>query len=217
MLFRSPYSMKILLENLLRREDDAGVKAEDIRALAAWQAAGTADKEISFMPARVLLQDFTGVPCVVDLAAMRDAIVSLGGNPDRVSQLRATLGPRFDILSGDDSLTLPFMSVGADGVISVASNVIPREVSHMVQAFRLGKLEPARRLHQKYYPVFKDLFIETNPIPVKAALAMMGVVHEEYRLPLVAMGSRNRARLEQTLRGCGVIEGETGRRSKEVA
>src|SRR4030095_2270799 len=84
---RLPYSMKILLENLLRREDDAFVKAADIRAIAEWNAADI-HKEISFMPARVLLQDFTGVPCVVDLAAMRDAIVSLGGNPDRVNPLQ---------------------------------------------------------------------------------------------------------------------------------
>jgi aconitate hydratase len=85
---RLPYSLKILLENLLRREDNAFVKAEDIRALAEWKATGSASKEISFMPARVLLQDFTGVPCVVDLAAIRDAIVALGGNPDRVNPLQ---------------------------------------------------------------------------------------------------------------------------------
>ena len=84
---RLPYSMKILLENLLRREDDAFVKADDIRAVAQWNAAGASETEISFMPARVLLQDFTGVPCVVDLAAMRDAIISLGGDPDRVNPL----------------------------------------------------------------------------------------------------------------------------------
>jgi aconitate hydratase len=85
---RLPYSMKILLENLLRREDNAFVKGDDIRALAEWNATGTVAKEISFMPARVLLQDFTGVPCVVDLAMMRDAIVSLGGNPDKVNPLQ---------------------------------------------------------------------------------------------------------------------------------
>jgi aconitate hydratase len=85
---RLPYSMKILLENLLRREDNAFVKAADIRALAGWNATAGAEQEISFMPARVLLQDFTGVPCVVDLAAMRDAIVRLGGNPDRVNPLQ---------------------------------------------------------------------------------------------------------------------------------
>lgn len=85
---RLPYSMKILLENLLRREDNAFVKADDVRAVAQWQADGDVEKEISFMPARVLLQDFTGVPCVVDLAAMRDAIIALGGNPDRVNPLQ---------------------------------------------------------------------------------------------------------------------------------
>jgi aconitate hydratase len=85
---RLPYSMKILLENLLRREDNAFVKAEDIEALARWNAAANVEREITFMPARVLLQDFTGVPCVVDLAAMRDAIVSLGGDPDRVNPLQ---------------------------------------------------------------------------------------------------------------------------------
>jgi len=85
---RLPYSMKILLENLLRREDDAFVKADDIRALANWKATANVEKEISFMPARVLLQDFTGVPCVVDLAAMRDAMVDLGGNPDRINPLQ---------------------------------------------------------------------------------------------------------------------------------
>jgi aconitate hydratase len=85
---RLPYSMKILLENLLRREDMAFVKADDITALARWDAAAAREKEISFMPARVLLQDFTGVPCVVDLAAMRDAIVALGGDPDRVNPLQ---------------------------------------------------------------------------------------------------------------------------------
>ena len=85
---RLPYSLKILLENLLRREDDAFVKAADIRALAQWDAVAKKEQEISFMPARVLLQDFTGVPCVVDLAAMRDAIIALGGNPDRVNPLQ---------------------------------------------------------------------------------------------------------------------------------
>ncbi len=86
---RLPFSLRILLENLLRREDGAFVKAEDIRALAGWDPAAThADREISFMPARVLLQDFTGVPCVVDLAAMRDGITALGGDPARVNPLQ---------------------------------------------------------------------------------------------------------------------------------
>src|SRR6187399_2632510 len=85
---RLPYSMKVLLENLLRREDGAFVKADDVRALAQWNATANVEKEISFMPARVLLQDFTGVPCVVDLAAMRDAVIELKGNADRVNPLQ---------------------------------------------------------------------------------------------------------------------------------
>jgi aconitate hydratase len=85
---RLPFSLKILLENLLRREDNGFVKADDIRALASWDPAKPVQKEISFMPARVLLQDFTGVPCVVDLAAMRDGMISLGGNPQQVNPLQ---------------------------------------------------------------------------------------------------------------------------------
>ena len=119
-------------------------------------------------------------------------IKEAGGNSDRVSQLRAALGEKFIILSGDDSLTLPFMSVGADGVISVASNVIPRDVAQMVKNFAAGKTAAALKIHQKFYPLFKDLFIETNPVPVKAALAILGQIEEEYRLPLVPMSAKNR-------------------------
>jgi 4-hydroxy-tetrahydrodipicolinate synthase len=133
-------------------------------------------------------------------------IKEAGGNVDRVSQLRAALGPKFPILCGDDSLTLPFMAVGAHGVVSVASNIIPREVSQMVSAFAKGDVTQARKLHLKYYPIFKDLFIETNPIPVKAALAMMNLTREEYRLPLVPMSSKNREVLRKTLVACGVLK-----------
>jgi 4-hydroxy-tetrahydrodipicolinate synthase len=132
-------------------------------------------------------------------------IKEAGGNADRVSQLRAVLDPRFEILSGDDSLTLPFMAVGAQGVISVASNVIPRQVAQMVKAYAAGKTTTALKLHQKYYPFFKDLFIEANPIPVKAALAMLGRVAEEYRLPLVPMAPKNREALRATMEGCGIL------------
>jgi 4-hydroxy-tetrahydrodipicolinate synthase len=133
-------------------------------------------------------------------------IKEAGGSCDRVSQLRAALGENFTILSGDDSLTLPFMSVGAHGVVSVASNVIPKEVSQMVKLFAAGKSNAAIRLHEKYYPLFKDLFIETNPTPVKAALAMMKVIQEEYRLPLVPMNPKNWEALRTTLKRCNVLE-----------
>jgi 4-hydroxy-tetrahydrodipicolinate synthase len=119
--------------------------------------------------------------------------------------LRAALGSRFSIFSGDDSLTLPFMAVGAHGVISVASNIVPRQVARMVRAFLDGNGPAALKTHQQLYPLFKDLFIESNPVPVKAALAMMGLIGEELRLPLVPMSARNRAILKSTLLQCGVL------------
>lgn len=132
-------------------------------------------------------------------------IKEAGGNPDRVSQLRAALGPRFVILSGDDSLTLPFMALGADGVISVASNVIPRQLCQMVNLFAAGKAKAALKLHERYYSLFKDLFLETNPVPVKAAMAMQGQIQEEYRLPLVPMSAKNRQALAATMEAVGLL------------
>jgi 4-hydroxy-tetrahydrodipicolinate synthase len=149
-----------------------------------------------------------GVDTVKRLARECKNIVGIkeaGGSADRVSQLRAAMGPRFEIMSGDDSLTLPFMAVGAQGVISVASNVIPRQVAQMVKAYAAGKTGAALKLHQKYYPLFKDLFIETNPVPVKAALAMMGQIEEEYRLPLVPMSTKNREVLRATMKAVGLL------------
>jgi 4-hydroxy-tetrahydrodipicolinate synthase len=129
-----------------------------------------------------------------------------GGSCDRVSQLRAATGSKFEILCGDDSLTLPFMSVGANGVISVTSNVIPKEVAQMVKFFERGDAKRAQALHTRYYPLFKDLFIETNPTPVKAALAMMKLIEEEYRLPLVPMNPKNWDVLRTTLKRCDVLD-----------
>jgi len=138
----------------------------------------------------------------VNIVGIKEA----GGNPDRVSQLRAALGHKFTILSGDDALTLPFMAVGAHGVVSVASNVIPREVAHMVRAYSTGNTSLALKLHEKYYPIFKDLFIETNPCPVKATLAMMGMMEEEFRLPLVPISAASRDKLKKALKQCGVLK-----------
>ncbi len=149
-----------------------------------------------------------GVETVRRLAAATPRIVAIkeaGGNADRVSQLRAALGRKFSILSGDDSLTMPFMSVGAHGVVSVASNVAPRQVARMVKAFAAGDAAGALKWHDQLYPLFKDLFIESNPIPVKAALAMMGVIEEEYRLPMTPMSAKNREILKATLKQCGVL------------
>jgi len=149
-----------------------------------------------------------GVQTVQRLARECKNIVGIkeaGGNAVRVSQLRAALGPKFVILSGDDTLTLPFMALGARGVVSVASNIVPGEVSRMVRAFAAGKPALALKLHEKFYPLFKDLFLETNPVPVKAALAMLGQIEEEYRLPLVPLTPTNRLTLKATLKTCGLL------------
>ncbi len=142
-----------------------------------------------------------------NLAGIKEA----GGNPDRISQLRAACGPRFSLLSGDDSLTLPFMAVGAHGVISVASNIIPKEVSRMVGSFLKGDLRQALKIHGRYFALFKALFIETNPGPVKAALSMMGLMNEDLRLPLVPLTPEHRAGLKAALVQCGVL----GRRARK--
>jgi 4-hydroxy-tetrahydrodipicolinate synthase len=127
-------------------------------------------------------------------------IKEAGGSVERVSALRQALGEEITILSGDDSLTLPFMSVGARGVISVASNLIPDAVREMVSAALGNDFAKAAQLHEKYYPLFKDLFIETNPVPVKYALARSGVFRtDEVRLPLVPLAAASRSRLDQSL------------------
>jgi 4-hydroxy-tetrahydrodipicolinate synthase len=128
------------------------------------------------------------------------------GVVDRVSQLRGMVDREFCILSGDDSLTLPMMSVGAAGVISVVSNVIPREVTEMTHAALKGDFERAGRIHAKLFPLFKDLFIETNPVPIKAAMAMMGLIEETYRLPLVPLADANRAQVKKTLQALGLVK-----------
>ncbi|HXM33455.1 MAG TPA: 4-hydroxy-tetrahydrodipicolinate synthase [Chthoniobacterales bacterium] len=127
------------------------------------------------------------------------SIKEASGSVDRVSDLRARLPEAFTILSGDDSLTLPFLSVGAVGVVSVASNLFPAEVCALVQAFRSGDVKTARDLHSRMLPIFKDLFIEPNPVPVKTALSWRGAMSAECRLPLCEMTEANAVRLRTTL------------------
>ena len=133
------------------------------------------------------------------------AIKEAGGSVERVNQLRTALPESFEILSGDDSLTLPFLAAGAVGVISVASNIIPAEVQELVQSFRRGDLGKAQSLHQHFYSLFRDLFIEPNPVPIKTALSMKGLISEDVRLPLCEMMPSNRLVLEQTLKSIGVL------------
>src|SRR5207302_4299709 len=139
---------------------------------------------------------------VVRLAGECRNIVSIkeaSGSVERVSELRARLPDEFTILSGDDSLTLPFMAVGAAGVVSVASNLFPAEVCALVRAYESGDVKSAAKLHRRLFPLFKDLFIEPNPVPVKTALGWRGAISSEVRLPLREMSEANRTRLRKTI------------------
>ena len=127
------------------------------------------------------------------------SIKEASGSVERVSELRARLPESFTILSGDDSLTLPFMSVGAVGVVSVASNLFPAEICALVHAYQSGDVKSAENLHRKLFPLFKDLFIEPNPVPVKTALGWRGAMSGECRLPLCEMSEANQARLRKSL------------------
>jgi 4-hydroxy-tetrahydrodipicolinate synthase len=143
-----------------------------------------------------------GVETCARLARDCKNIVSIkeaGGSPERVSALKSLLPSDFTILSGDDSLTLPFMAVGAVGVVSVVSNVIPKQITELVNAFLAGRAADALKLHLRYYQLFKDLFIESNPIPVKTALFLMGMIENEFRLPLCEIGKSNQEKLYDTL------------------
>ncbi len=143
-----------------------------------------------------------GVPVVVRLARDCPNIVAIkeaGGSVERVSQLRQALPDNFEILSGDDSLTLPFISVGAVGVISVASNVAPGPVAELVRAALQGDLARAEALHRKFYPLFKNLFVESNPAPAKYALSLTLGISPELRLPLVGMSPENCDLVRRTL------------------
>jgi len=160
-------------------------------------------------PLRLMLYNIPG-RCGVDIAAETVAriqgdcpnVVSIkeaGGNVDRVSELRARLPGAFTVLSGDDGLTLPFLAAGAVGVVSVASNLLPGEMCELVGAFTNGDLKRAEELHRKLYWLFKDLFVEPNPVPIKTALSWRRTISAEVRLPLCEMGAANQARLRKTL------------------
>ncbi len=121
-------------------------------------------------------------------------------NMDRISEIVKRLGSSFHVLSGDDSLTLPMMSLGAKGVISVANNIMPREVKEFVDYALNGNFDKAREMHYYLHDLFKVLFIETNPIPIKTACWMLGMCEKEFRLPLTEMSPENEQKLRETLK-----------------
>lgn len=137
------------------------------------------------------------------LAADCDNVIAIkeaGGDPDRVDLLRAALPSDFQILSGDDPLTIEFMKRGAVGLVSVATNIIPQPMSDLVKCMNAGEVDKAQAIHDKYEFLFETLMgIETNPIPVKAAAALMGICSEEIRLPLVPLADEKLATLKQCL------------------
>ncbi|HEY8240950.1 MAG TPA: 4-hydroxy-tetrahydrodipicolinate synthase [Kiritimatiellia bacterium] len=145
------------------------------------------------------------VDTVVELAK-HPKIVSVkeaGGSADRVSQYLARC--KIEVLSGDDALTLPMMVLGAVGVISVASNVAPGPVADLVLQAMAGRWKEARETHYRLYRLFTDLFIDTNPVPVKAALAMMGKIQETYRLPLCETTEANKKKISECLKELKLI------------
>jgi 4-hydroxy-tetrahydrodipicolinate synthase len=131
------------------------------------------------------------------------AVKEASGSLEQVSRILSLCD--IIVLSGDDSLTIPMMSIGAKGVVSVASNIIPEEISNMVAAFSEGETDKAREIHYKLYPIFKAMFIETNPICVKTAMKMMDMLNGVLRLPLCEMTEANEAKLKEALIEAGLI------------
>jgi 4-hydroxy-tetrahydrodipicolinate synthase len=133
------------------------------------------------------------------------AIKEATGDMKQVSEVLRLCGDRITVLSGDDFTTLPLMALGGKGVISVSANVAPKLVSQMCSLWEQGKFDEARKIHYLLEPLNASMFIETNPIPVKTALAMMGRIREEFRLPLCEMAQSNKEKLRNVLKGYKLV------------
>ena len=143
---------------------------------------------------------------IPNIAGVKEA----SGDISQMGEICTRAPSGFRILSGDDSLTLPLIALGGHGVISVASNEVPSMMASLAAACLEGRTEEAREWNRKLYPLMKVNFVESNPIPVKAALAMMGKVEEVYRLPLTPISKGAREKLTSVLSGLGLISGDTG-------
>lgn len=133
------------------------------------------------------------------------AIKEASGSMDQVSSIISLSESDLAVLSGDDSLTLPILSLGGGGVISVVANIIPEEITQMIKAYLEGDIKKAKELHYKTYPLCRAMFIETNPLPVKTALARLGMIEKEWRLPLDGMQKENEEKLEDALLDYGLL------------
>jgi 4-hydroxy-tetrahydrodipicolinate synthase len=132
---------------------------------------------------------------VKNVAGVKEA----SGSLDQMSQVIAACGPDFAVLSGDDNITLPLLAIGGHGVVSVIANILPRETAEMVHAALDGDWKRARELHYRLFPLARAAFLETNPIPIKEAMALAGMIEPEFRLPMCRMGDANRERLRAVL------------------
>jgi 4-hydroxy-tetrahydrodipicolinate synthase len=128
------------------------------------------------------------------------------GSLDQMSQVIAACGPNFSVLSGDDNVTLPLMAIGGHGVVSVIANILPRETTDMVHAALDGDFKRARDLHYRLFPLARAAFLETNPIPIKEAMAMAGMLEPEFRLPMCRMSDANRETLRGILRQYALVK-----------
>lgn len=133
------------------------------------------------------------------------AIKEATGDMKQVSELIRLCGDRITVISGDDFTTLPLLALGGKGVISVTANIAPKDVAEMCNAWERGDITKTRELHYKLEPLNSAMFIETNPIPVKTALAMMGKIKEEFRLPLCEMSNANKEKLKEVLKSAKII------------
>lgn len=132
-------------------------------------------------------------------------IKEASGSLEQISRIVSLVGDKMCVLSGDDALTLPVMAIGGTGVISVAANIVPADVANMCKAFENKDIEIARKLHYKLLPLVKSLFIETNPIPIKTAMSLIGMIELDLRLPLTTMEESNLKKLKIALRNYGLL------------
>ncbi len=128
------------------------------------------------------------------------------GSLDQMSQVIAACGSDFSVLSGDDNITLPLLAIGGSGVVSVIANIVPRETAELVHAALDGDWKRARDLHYRLFPLARAAFLETNPIPIKEAMAMAGMLEPEVRLPMCRMSDANREKLRAILQPYGLIK-----------
>lgn len=132
-------------------------------------------------------------------------IKEASGSLEQMARIKALCGPDFDLLSGDDSLTLPVLAIGGTGVISVVANIVPKDVSEMISEFEKGNLKRSQDIFYKLLPLVKAMFMETNPIPVKTAMGLLGLCEPEVRLPLCSMSDENLEKLKKALRDYGLL------------